>query len=684
MRYCAPSAFVLLAVVFLLRAIPVQAAAFKVRNVPELTEDARIELGRLGEPLWRTAEPQGETLGEILRATCGSQGARADAYLAKATLELNGAESLDQFIDPGVAVAVPFCLEVQRVTVERGDTVEELLRERHGEFGPRTVRQTCGLNYQEGPTDCLEFTRHLQPDEEIYLPTPGERVFVTRRQGFVPTNDAQIPVALAQLKGISTAMTALQMEEAPMPPPANAYRYVEFVSSDEASSAPDCGPQTVPLSFSVQRLAERLAVESHAASLASAERTAIVGIIDSGLDDLGGPFFDTRFFAINRGDVAGNLKDDEKNGYYDDVYGMNLNGGNQSGSIAPYGADRRPDHGTKIASLVLGGPEWVRSLAPATAPRVQLKIVNFSNANDGYPLPYYALSSAIDYLMKQNADVINMSLASEQTVETATDAIEKAERTLFVTAAGNEPNGGRDLASHGTYPAGQGGRVGRFRDHLITVGAHDNDGNWVPFSNFSREYVDLLAPGCALPAIDLDGSEVKENGTSVATAIVSFAAGLVNSLGEEFPKAVKNRLLASVDVDPRLERRAWASGRLNVIKAVSLRHDLIELAAQPGSYQFGRLVDRDELRKFCADKLKRPFLGDLVKVRPNVVRDGETFVEYWGVRNDLSLWRDSCVQVDGHLSIGLFRVDGVESPGPALREVSDIVLATYPLPAGAP
>jgi hypothetical protein len=674
-------AFVGFVAVLLLRAAPAEPATFEVRSVPDLTEDARIELGRLGEPSWHTAGPKGETLDKILRAICGSQGVRADDYLAKATLELNGAESLDQLVDPGVAVAVPFCLEVQRVKIERGDTVEQLLRERHGEFGPHAVRQTCGLNRQEGPMDCLEFTRHLQPDEEIYLPTSRERVFVTRRQGFVPTNDAQIPITLAQFEGISNAMTALQLEAAA--PPANAYRYIEFVSLDEASSAPDCGPQTVPLTFSVQKLAERLAVENQAAALASTERTAIVGVIDSGLGGIGGPFFDVRFFAANRSDIAGNHTDDEPNGYYDDVYGMNLNGGNQNGSIAPYGADRQRSHGTKIASLILGGPEWVHNLAPTIASRIQLKIVNFSNASDGYPLAYYALNPAIGYLVEQNADVINMSLASELTVESAVNAMEKANRTLFVTAAGNEPKG-RDLASYGAYPAGQGGRVGRFRDQLITVGAHDNDGNWAPFSNFSREYVDLLAPGCALPTVDLDGNEVKENGTSVATAIVSFAAGLVSSLGERLPHAIKNRLLASVDVDPRLERKAWTSGRLNVVKAVSLRHDLIELAAQPGNYQFGRLVDRDELRKFCADKLKRPFLERLVKVRPNVVRDGETFVEYWGVRNDSSLWRDDCIQEDGHLSIGMFRVGGVEIPGPALREVRDIVFATYSLPAGAP
>lgn len=671
-----------------------QLEVYKFRGITGLTEDTRIELSRLGQPSWHTVSSPGQTLRAVLRTVCGSQGARADAYLEAATLQFNGGDNLDRLIAPGVAVAVPFCIKVESgvpVMVSAGDTVEKLLREHYGVYGKKTVKQTFELNNAEGRWASIkQFTHHLKPGQKILLPTSDERVFVRRRHGFLAWTSEPLPNVLERLasapaaEAMRTTMAALDPE---LTRDEREYEYVKFVRSAAASGQANCGPGTARPAFSVQMLKNRLAVEGKAAAFSSSARSALIGVIDTGIGGLGGSFFSTKFFEPNELEKYGQMERDDdspRNGFIDDIYGMNLNAGNQNGSVAFYGADPERQHGTKIASLLLGGPGWVNSLDADAEPRIRLKVVNFSDARLPHPVPAVELSRAIVYLIDQGSDIVNMSLSNAQELEPVTVAMKGSRTTVFVVAAGNkEQSEGQDLGSTGVYPAAQGGRAGGLSDRLITVGAHDNDGDWARFSNFSSEYVDLLAPGCSIPTIDLDGNEVAEYGTSVATAVVSFAAGLVRSLGEKHPHALKNRLLISVDVDKRLEGKASTSGRLNIIKAVSLRHDLIEPLTQQAGYLFGRLADRDELRKFCDEPSKRLKLEDLRKVRPNVSKNGKRFIEYWGERNDGKLWRTECPQIRSDESIGALLVDGVETPGPLLRDIRDIVLATKPLVGGA-
>jgi hypothetical protein len=188
--------------------------------------------------------------------------------------------------------------------------------------------------------------------------------------------------------------------------------------------------------------------------------------------------------------------------------------------------------------------------------------------------------------------------------------------------------------------------------------------------------VDLLAPGCAIPASDGQGGIVKEYGTPIATATVSFVAGLVRSLGETDPRAIKNRLLASVDVDPLLEGRAWTSGRLNAIKAVSVRSDVIETTAAGDNLLFGRLEDETVLGQCCDDETTGKLLANLLKVRPNVQRDGKVWIEYWGRRDDGALWRKRCPQRFANESVGTLVSNGQAVTAPALQDFRDIVLAT--------
>lgn len=235
-------------------------------------------------------------------------------------------------------------------------------------------------------------------------------------------------------------------------------------------------------------------------------------------------------------------------------YGTNFY--SKSGVIDPLPTDREKAHGTKMASLILGGTrlarEWTASFPTLM---VRLKVVNFSS-----PLPSAStvdstkLPDAITYLENQGVHIINLSLATPENLEPIKNTFRDKSNLLFVVAAGNASSGpGKNLGTFGLYPARYGGIRGF--DHVVTVGAHGLSGSRAGFSNYSWEFVDLLAPGCAVETRTDEGKIVLDNGTSPATAIVSFAASLIRTLGMRRPEQIKNRLLVGTDFDPNLRER---------------------------------------------------------------------------------------------------------------------------------
>jgi hypothetical protein len=675
---------------------------YKLRAGTAYPEEARLALAASGKPSWRTVPAGGATLRKMLRAECGSQGPQVDQALEALTLKLNGGDSIDRAVSGGGGVALPFCLKVERnvkVQVQDGDTLEGLLRTHHGVAGPVTLDQAFQLNNRDHRWSSVqEFSRSLRPGQWIVLPSAaGEATFrraeSPRDLGFTSSNElqsaARIPHRRTEegqealneiLASTLPARTApddrdFERELAPAARGPQDYEYVRFVSNEPGGRQWCTEAAADPPPFDVALLKKRYAIEAEAASRYDPYLVPpVIGVIDTGIAvDTG--VFASRFMRVNPREQRGTEAEDDdqpRNGFIDDIYGVNLNEGSESGSILYYeGVDPNFEHGTKIATLILGGKDWVDGW-DSERPWARLKVVNFSSASAPHPVDAIKLSQAIDYLVQDDARVVNLSLQNQQSLVPVHRAMEDARRTLFVAAAGNTPSGGEDLATDKVYPAAEGGAEGALSRVVLTVGAHARDGSWAGFSNYSDRFVDLLAPGCAVPTLNKDAVAVNESGTSVATAITSFAAGLIASLGETDGRNIKTRLMVGVDVDPALKERARTSGRLNIVKGVSLSTDVIELMDRSAPYAFGRIGDRDQLRTFCDDEAKRKKLGPMRKVRPNVAgAPGATRIEYW-IQSDDSLAVIDCPQIDGNPSIVL---DGREGAGPALKDVRDIVLS---------
>lgn len=660
-----------------------QTISWQLRAVPGLTAKARIKLAKAGKPIWHAVSSnQGSTLREVVAEVCGDQPAETVEVLISEASRLNLIEDPDAIIEKDVAVAVPFCLKVEQnvpVEIKSGDTLEKILKENYGFSGKKTYSYVFEANKaQSHHKDFDDFARSLQVGEELLVPKAEPRVFSPRSGVEASLESVLVESHLSESARSQIESSSVTVSE---PEDSGGYQFRTIDSVEFESAEAYCAPPGETASIvDLDLLTERFTKEEQAKRQFDEEnaQSVIVGIIDSGLAEVGDNFFKLKFFAPNPKEFQKTPNvDDDRNNFIDDIYGINFNTSPGTGEIRPYPTSGgMKSHGTKMAALILGGlraSEWMNSRQP---PPIRLKVVNFASSKViGANVDPDKLGQAIKYLKDQGAKIINMSLANEQNVAPADNGIQLQPDVLFVVAAGNAKSGsGRDLdLEPQVFPARYGGRQGFHRAHVITVGAADLAGKRADFSNHSRQYVDLLAPGCAVETRDDVGKTVVDSGTSPATAITSFAAALVSSLGLREAAAIKNRLLFSTDPDPALADTSWSSGRLNIVKAISLRNDVIALL--PSGYNFQK-VDTDKLRRFCADQNIRDALyrSDIRKVVPNIPGTGRTEIEFWYELNE-TLERKSCAQDSSAIEAHITFSDS--SQGPSLTDIRDITFASF-------
>jgi subtilisin family serine protease len=239
----------------------------------------------------------------------------------------------------------------------------------------------------------------------------------------------------------------------------------------------------------------------------------VVAVIDTGIDynhsDLSANMW------VNSAEVPGNGRDDDGNGFIDDIHGVNTI--NDSGNPLDDNS-----HGSHVAGTIgargnngvgVAGVNW----------RVKLMALKFLDSQGGGALSDAV--QAINYMVSMKRRGVNIRVANNswggggfsQSLYNAIAAAE-AEGIIFVAAAGNSTNDNDMFPSYpGSYEL----------NNVVSVAAIDANQNLASFSNYGASTVDIAAPGVSILSTSKSGGYVSYSGTSMATPHVSGALALL-------------------------------------------------------------------------------------------------------------------------------------------------------------
>lgn len=271
-----------------------------------------------------------------------------------------------------------------------------------------------------------------------------------------------------------------------------------------------------------------------------------VAVIDSGIDvhaDL------LPNVWVNSGEQM-NGRDDDGNGYIDDLNGWNFVDDNNN----PIG---KHNHGTHVAGTIAADLNDFGTTGVAYEAKIMpLRVFNESGVGNTHDI-----ADAVRYAVKNGADVINLSIGGTAT-RSLKLALEYAakENVLVVAAAGN------DSFNEPSFPAIQSAHW----SHVISVGGHNQRFEAIESSNRvgSSKAVQVDAPGVSILSTVTKNEFARKGGTSSATAHVAGIAALMISANEHLTAAeLRNALIASAS---KSVIGSDSVGAVNALRAVAL------------------------------------------------------------------------------------------------------------------
>ena len=282
--------------------------------------------------------------------------------------------------------------------------------------------------------------------------------------------------------------------------------------------------------------------------LSSGSNNVVVAVIDTGVNythsDLSSNIWN------NTDEIPGNGKDDDGNGYIDDVRGWNF----VNSTNDPIDDQK---HGTHVSGTIgavgnnaigVVGVNWHVKIMPLKT----FDRTGYGNTSDAI--------EAIKYANTNGASIISNSWGGSEYSQALKDAID-ASPAVVVCAAGN--GYGNDNDKIPVFPASYNS------SNIISVAATDHNDTLASFSNFGLNSVDIAAPGTDILSTYFYGNYTYMSGTSMATPHVSGVAALVKAVNPSLTSAqIKNIILSTVDVKSSLSGKVASGGRLNAYKAV--------------------------------------------------------------------------------------------------------------------
>jgi len=260
----------------------------------------------------------------------------------------------------------------------------------------------------------------------------------------------------------------------------------------------------------------------------------------------------------NPGEIEANGIDDDKNGYIDDVYGINAINGS---------GDPNDDngHGTHAAGIL--GARGNNSIGSAgVAWNTKIVAAKFLNSSGSGSVANAIKSIQYGNALKRagyNVVVSNNSWGGSGYSPALASAILESSNLgiLFVAAAGNESANNDAVMS---YPASYS------IPNVVSVASVGSDGALSSFSNYGASSVHIAAPGNRIVSSYPNSSYVLMSGTSMAAPQVSGVALLAQAIcnGSLTLPKLKDALLKTGTVYPSLQGKTISSSIVNALGAV--------------------------------------------------------------------------------------------------------------------
>ncbi|MDH4468550.1 MAG: S8 family serine peptidase [Bacteriovoracaceae bacterium] len=233
-------------------------------------------------------------------------------------------------------------------------------------------------------------------------------------------------------------------------------------------------------------------------------------------------------------------KNVNKNGAFESA--LTLLAQQSSASLIPVG-----DYIGKMKAEVANGSFGVGPTQAANIVTLAFRVTNFRKPKEE------ELKAGIKFFLEQ-------VLLSQKAM------IEKAPKTLFVFAAGNDGTNNDELP---TAPSSLNA------DNTISVAATVSDLKLAGFSNYGIKRVDVAAPGVGILSSIPGNRYLEVSGTSqAAPAVAAVAARLKEIRPQLTPKELKSILVQTVDKKNFLKDKVVAEGMVNSLRAYQAAENL--------------------------------------------------------------------------------------------------------------
>lgn len=299
---------------------------------------------------------------------------------------------------------------------------------------------------------------------------------------------------------------------------------------------------------------------------------SLIGLVDEGMH-VNDPRLRSMLW-INRKEIAGNNRDDDRNGLVDDLYGYNFS--NNSTQL-DWGTGDDFNHGSFCGSIMAGRVTNSDNDVIGLSPNAKVLVATVMDQTGSGS--HDSIMRGIQYAAYNGAKVINLSLGgsmSEQSLSAINqdplwDQLEEMNIVLVVAAGNDNSNIDREKV----FPACLN------RENIITVMAvdpsaraarHQTRTGWKQFSNYGLREVDIAAPGALIIGIPREGKTDIGNGTSYSAPMVTATVSIIQGVHPDWDyKTVIRSITETTKLVDSLQGLCRTGGTLDIPAALAWR-----------------------------------------------------------------------------------------------------------------